>query len=99
MLCTASRSLRCRSLLWRRKFYSSTSRFRKANGDRLFSRSSTVLSFADMVHLFAYELTRLGRGRLTLSFIAFGSFYCFFFWHSSFSFREFTREIQFLMCK
>src|SRR5947207_13253065 len=86
MLCTTSRSLRSRSLLWRRKFHSSTSRFRKANRDGLFSRSSAVLSFTDMVHLFANEFTGLGRGCLALAFIPFGSFYCFFSWHRSFPF-------------
>src|SRR5437867_8358065 len=88
MLCTTSRPFRSRSLLRRWKFHSSASRLGKANRYRLFSRSRAVLSFADMVHLLANELTRLGRGRLTLAFIALGSFYRFFFWHRSFPFRS-----------
>src|SRR3989442_14154066 len=86
MLSTSPRFLRSRFLLWRRKFHSSPPRFGKANRDCLFGRSRTVLSFADMVHLFANELARLGRWCLPLTFIAFGSLYRFLFWHRSFPF-------------
>src|SRR5438552_16244941 len=99
MLCTTSRPFRSRSLLRRWKFHSSASSFVKANRYRLFSRSRAVLSFADVVHLLANELTRLGRGCLTLAFITLGSFYRFFFWHRSFSFgsshsEQFHSDVQ-----
>src|SRR5437016_2598661 len=97
MLCTTPGSLRSRSLLWRRKFHPRAPCLRQANRDRLFRRSSTMFSFADMMHLFSNELARLGCGCLTPTFIAFGSLYGFFFWHRCLSLREFTlRAIPFL---
>jgi hypothetical protein len=41
-------------------------RFGQSNGDGLLGVSCAVLALADVLHLFADELTRLGRGALTL---------------------------------
>jgi hypothetical protein len=63
------------------QLYARRPRFRKPDGDRLLCRLSTVLAFADVVHLLSYEFTRLCAGRLSLACIFSGSFNRLFLGH------------------
>jgi hypothetical protein len=68
--------------LWRRQFYSGSSRLGQTNGDRLLWRSGTMLAFPNMFYFLAYKLASLSAGRFAFALIFARSFYCFFFRHN-----------------
>jgi hypothetical protein len=69
------------ALLRSTQLYARPPRFRESYGDRLFGGCGTVLTFADVVHFFLYEFTRLCAGRLSLARIFSGSLDRLFIWH------------------
>src|SRR5207253_9650345 len=70
-----------RACLGRRQIDSGAARLGKSNGDRLLGGSCPMLSFADVMHLFADEFTRLRRWRFAFALVFLCTFECFFFWH------------------
>jgi hypothetical protein len=62
----AARFIAGAALLGRRELDPRPPGFGEPDGDGLFGRAGTVLSFADMVKLFADKFARLGGGRLAL---------------------------------
>src|ERR1041384_4201181 len=70
-----------RSLLGRRQVHSSAPRLRETDGDCLFGRSRAVLSFTNMLDLFADKLSGLRAWRFSFFLIFFRSFQSFFFRH------------------
>src|SRR5438552_1511976 len=69
------------SLFRRRKIDTGAARLGQSNRDRLLCRSGAVLAFADVVHLLADELARLGGGGFAFALVASGAFEGFFFGH------------------
>src|SRR5579859_6387923 len=61
--------VRILALLWRIEIDAGSSRFRQSDCDGLLGRPRSVLAFADVVDLFADELTRLRRCRLTFALV------------------------------
>src|SRR5690242_7245653 len=61
---TAARALLGFSFLWRRQIDARAPRFREPDSDRLLRRARAVLAAADILDLFADELTRLCAGGL-----------------------------------
>jgi len=59
-----------------------STRLGKTDGDGLFGIPCAVLSLANVVHLFANELTRLSGRTLSLRAVASGSLQGLFAWHS-----------------
>src|SRR5438067_11906050 len=65
------------------QLYAGPSGLRKPNGDGLLGRSCTVFALPDVVHLLAYELTRLGRRRFPFPSILSCPLDSLYFWHAS----------------
>jgi hypothetical protein len=70
---------------WRPQLYAGAARFRQPDCNGLFGRARSVLSFANMMHFFAYELARLRAGGFALARIFARSLHCFFLWHNHLS--------------
>jgi hypothetical protein len=64
-----------------RQFHARAAGFRKGDGNGLFRIGRAVLSFANVVHLFADEFAGLGAGRFAFLFVSLGSFNYFLLWH------------------
>jgi len=65
----------------RRQFHARSSRLRQADCNSLLRRPRSMLTFPDVIHLLAYELSGLRAGRFTFPGILTSSFDCLFFGH------------------
>jgi hypothetical protein len=63
------------------QFHTCASSFRKADRDSLFCVRRAMLSFTNVMHLFADEFAGLSAGRLAFFFVSLRSFNYFLFWH------------------
>src|SRR5579862_8069747 len=91
----------CLAFLRRRQLHASAARLREANGDGLRGGASAMLSFADMIHLFANEFSRLRARRLPFSCVLSCPFNCVFLRHNSGSspcLDASSRESRGLLC-
>jgi hypothetical protein len=64
-----------------RQLHAGAPRLRKPDSDSLFRVGGAMLSFANVVHLFADEFAGLSARRFTFFFVSLRSFNDFLFWH------------------
>ena len=74
-------ALRCIASTRLRQLHACTSRLRKPDSDSLLRIGGAMLSFANVVHLFADKFAGLGAGRFAFFFVSLCAFHYFLFWH------------------
>jgi hypothetical protein len=75
-------ALRCVGSVGLRQFHACASSFRESDRDCLFRVRRAMLSFANVVHLFADKLAGLSARRFAFFFVLFGSFNDFLLRHN-----------------